>query len=997
MKTKLKQSLVLALTFVLLLTNVPASVFAEGEQDNLPQETVTLPEGQTSDEEGDSPNSSEQNTVSDEESDSNQTNQQKEESSNDGKDIQGEQQPITLPKVSYRLHTSGLDQWTDDEGWLTFDEHQKKLEESKDVESDNTAAPFDALEIKFDDETLQGVEYRIRDEKGTWQEEWTKTPKAVASESAITGVELRLADDANAQCDLWYRAAIADGTWLDWVNANKALETKDLASLRDFQILVTKKGEKPPVGNVAQENNDDSQSTTDETDDKTADPASNKESDSVADDAVKAQENNAAQNAPKAEDANKKTASDATVKSEAAAPEVEYRAHVQNIGWMDWVKNGAMAGTSGRSLRVEGFYFHLNNASGDILCQSHVQNIGWQDWVTSNHLAGTQRRSLRVEAIRLKLSGDIAKTHDVYYRAHVQNIGWQDWVKNGSTAGTSGRSLRVEAVEVMLVRKGGVVPFTKTDGATNTKLANSTTPGVRYQAHVQNIGWQNEVKNGATAGTSGKSYRVEALRIATTGIDGGVTYRMHVQNEGWQSWRSNGELGGTTGKSYRVEALQMELTGNAKSKYSIYYRAHVQNVGWMAWTKDGGYCGSSGRSLRMEAVQIKLVPKSSAAPSDSGAFPMAFLGDVSVTYNTHARGGSWLGNKSNGATGGTTGQSGRIDFVNAKLSNASGTGIRYAVQSEAGNWQSWVSNGANAGQSGKNITAVRFELTGSAASYYDVWYRVHCANLGWLGWTRNGGSAGSDSVQYPVEAYQVKIVPSGSAAPGSTISPYHFSRQLNGVDVSGHNWGNGSSAQTLRLSEVEGDFFIIKATEGTLGTIYNTRYKQMAQQALNTGRLIGFYHYANGGDAIKEADTFYDAIKDYKGRAIACLDWEGYGNKLFDTGKDVAWCKKFLDRLKLRFGGTPLLYTSKSYTNSYNWSTVANSYPLWGAEYPNYDDINGYQSDPWQSSRKWGAWGSYPTIFQYTGTGVLKHNGGCSHFDFDLFYGSATDWRKLQG
>jgi len=32
---------------------------------------------------------------------------------------------------------------------------------------------------------------------------------------------------------------------------------------------------------------------------------------------------------------------------------VYYRAHCQNVGWTKWVKNGAMGGTSGRSLRVE--------------------------------------------------------------------------------------------------------------------------------------------------------------------------------------------------------------------------------------------------------------------------------------------------------------------------------------------------------------------------------------------------------------------------------------------------------------------------------------------------------------------------------------------------------------------------------------------------------------------------------------------------------------------
>jgi uncharacterized protein YjdB len=38
-------------------------------------------------------------------------------------------------------------------------------------------------------------------------------------------------------------------------------------------------------------------------------------------------------------------------------------------------------------------------------------------------------------------------------------------------------------------------------------------PSICYQAHVQNIGWQKQVCNGAVAGTTGRSLRMEAIRI----------------------------------------------------------------------------------------------------------------------------------------------------------------------------------------------------------------------------------------------------------------------------------------------------------------------------------------------------------------------------------------------------------------------------------------------------------------------------------------------------
>ena len=64
------------------------------------------------------------------------------------------------------------------------------------------------------------------------------------------------------------------------------------------------------------------------------------------------------------------------------------------------------------------------------------------------------------------------------------------------------------------------------------------------------------------AGTTGESKRVEAVEIKLSDnlaqiYD--VYYRTHVQNIGWQDWVKNGEMAGTTGESKRVEAVEIEL------------------------------------------------------------------------------------------------------------------------------------------------------------------------------------------------------------------------------------------------------------------------------------------------------------------------------------------------------------------------------------------------------------------------------------------------------
>lgn len=53
-----------------------------------------------------------------------------------------------------------------------------------------------------------------------------------------------------------------------------------------------------------------------------------------------------------------------------------------------------------------------------------------------------------------------------------------------------------------------------------------------------------------------------------------VSYDVHVQNVGWQTWASDGEQSGTTGKSLRLEVLRIALQGDVANRYSVSYRTH---------------------------------------------------------------------------------------------------------------------------------------------------------------------------------------------------------------------------------------------------------------------------------------------------------------------------------------------------------------------------------------------------------------------------------------
>ena len=289
-----------------------------------------------------------------------------------------------------------------------------------------------------------------------------------------------------------------------------------------------------------------------------------------------------------------------------------YQAHVSNIGWQNEVSAGKTAGTEGRNLQVEAFKLRLASSySGNIQVQAHVRNIGWQNWVNSGAVSGTTGRALAIEALRIRLTGDVSNYFDVYYRTHCQNVGWTGWAKNGESSGTAGYAYHMEAVQIQLVPKGGAAP-----GSTNNAFIQAR---LLYQAHVSNIGWQSSVRDGATAGTTGRALQVEAFKVQLQNqpYSGSIQVKSHVKNIGWQNWVNSGVVSGTTGRNLWIEALQIRLTGEMANKYDIYYRTHCANVGWTGWAKNGESCGTAGFAYRMEAAQIKLVPKGAAAPGST--------------------------------------------------------------------------------------------------------------------------------------------------------------------------------------------------------------------------------------------------------------------------------------------------------------------------------------------------------------------------------------------
>lgn len=139
--------------------------------------------------------------------------------------------------------------------------------------------------------------------------------------------------------------------------------------------------------------------------------------------------------------------------------EVIVTPYVQNQGFITpSVGNGAVAGTTGQAIQMEGVRISTPIEGVDVTYDVHAQNIGWMDQVNEGVYAGTMHENLQIEAIHIRLTGANASQYSVQYQAHVQDIGWQDWVENGEEAGTTGQALQMEALRIQIVPAGTALP-----------------------------------------------------------------------------------------------------------------------------------------------------------------------------------------------------------------------------------------------------------------------------------------------------------------------------------------------------------------------------------------------------------------------------------------------------------------------------------------------------------------------------------------------------------
>lgn len=232
----------------------------------------------------------------------------------------------------------------------------------------------------------------------------------------------------------------------------------------------------------------------------------------------------------------------------------------------------------------------------------------------------------------------------------------------------------------------------------------------------------------------------------------------------------------------------VRVSNPASKAAHVAYRTHVQKIGWeSSWAKDGGTSGTTGKSRRLESLQVKLDKQ-----------PLA----GGIEYRSHVQKIGWESSWSrDGASSGTTGQS-------------------------------------------KRLEAVQIRLYGQMAEVYDVWYRTHAQSFGWMGWAKNGERAGTATYGKRLEAIEVKVLPKGSAAPGTTKNAYVTRTVSYSTHVQTYGWQSwrydgsnaGTTGQSKRLEAIK-----IKLADQPFsgGIRYRTHVQKIGWQGWSTNGALG--------------------------------------------------------------------------------------------------------------------------------------------------------------
>lgn len=208
---------------------------------------------------------------------------------------------------------------------------------------------------------------------------------------------------------------------------------------------------------------------------------------------------------------------------------------------------------------------------------------------------------------------------------------------------------------------------------------------------------------------------------------------------------------------------------------------------------------------------------------------------------------------------------------------------------------------------------------------------------------------------------------------------------LNFIDIA--SWQSGINLDAVFANNpVHGA--MVKATQGM--TYVNPRCDPWVQWLIAHDKLWGFYHYLDHTDPVAEARRFVKDTINYFGHGIPCADYEGSIVSNYGT----YYLRRWLETVYEETGVKPFVYCNlgalQRDVNGFR-TIAADGYPLWLAQYKNMNTQIGFLEHPWQR----GSFAPFERITMHQYSSMGKLNGYDGVLDFDLFYGTAEDWKKF--
>ena len=165
--------------------------------------------------------------------------------------------------------------------------------------------------------------------------------------------------------------------------------------------------------------------------------------------------------------------------------------------------------------------------------------------------AGKQTAEETPKQVPKQIPGEPLNDWGIRYRAHVQGLGDCPVVRDGQIAGTVGYSKRLE---------GFWLDFGEVEKRLGVRLK------IRAKVHLQGTGWIDlgNVESGTLIGTKGQGKRLEAFILETEGMPAGyrLRYQTHVQSVGWTGWVKSGFATGSVGMKKQIEAVRIQVIQN---------------------------------------------------------------------------------------------------------------------------------------------------------------------------------------------------------------------------------------------------------------------------------------------------------------------------------------------------------------------------------------------------------------------------------------------------